>query len=104
MKKIIQGKRYDTEKATLIGVATSFVGKTDFRWFLESLYVTPRSGVYFVHGQGGPMSRWSQRVGNGYSNGEGILPLNREDALRWAEQHLSPDDVEKFFGDVIEDA
>lgn len=105
MKAIINGKRYDTTKATLIGSATSDAMSNDFRYFSEQLYVTPRSKSYFVAGEGGAMSRWAQRVdGNSYTGGNGIKPLTRKDALLWAEQHLSADVIEQHFGDMVEDA
>ena len=105
MKAIINGKRYDTEKATLIGTASSGESSSDFRYWHEKLYVTPRSKVYFVSGEGGAMSRWARRVdGNSYAGGWGIMPLTKEDAMAWAEQHLSPDAIERHFGDMLEDA
>jgi len=38
------------------------------------------------------------------SGGEGIHPLDREEALEWAERYLPAANVEEHFGDVIEDA
>lgn len=104
MKAIINGKRYDTDKATLIGTASSDCGRSDFRFFREELYITPRSKTYFVAGEGGALSRWAQRIGGGYTNGTGIKPMTRDDALMWAQAHLSVNDVEKHFGDMVDDA
>lgn len=105
MKRIITGKRYDTEKAIKIGEASSNNGRRDFRWYDEALYRTPRSGVYFLAGEGGAMSRWSKSCGGRtWCGGEGILPLDREDALEWAERHLSAEQIEAAFGDAIADA
>jgi hypothetical protein len=105
MKKIINGKRYDTNTATLIGGATAGCFSSDFRWWDEKLYRTARSGAYFVAGSGGPMSRWSRRVdGNTWTGGDGILPVSADQALQWAEAHLPAEIVEAHFGQAITDA
>lgn len=42
MKSIIQGKRYDTDKAQLLGaVETDGLTKSDFRYWEAGLYKTP---------------------------------------------------------------
>lgn len=104
MKKIINGTRYDTDKATCIGYTQNGY-QGDFQYFHEELYVTQRSDKYFIHGEGGPMSRWSKPTGDGnIGGGDGILPLSKASALEWAEHNLDSDTVEKYFGDMIEDA
>ena len=104
MKAIIRGQRFDTEKATLIG--HSWHGyRGDFSRWEASLYRTPRSKHFFLAGEGGPMSRWARSTGNnGWSGGEGIIPLDDADALDWAEAHLTAAEVEAGFAEVIEDA
>ena len=104
MRKILNGLRFDTTKATLIGEASySYPG--DFHHFVAGLYKTPRSGRYFLAGSGGPMSRFSQSVGqNEWSGGSDIIPLDAEDALEWAEQNLTPEEIELGFGATIKDA
>ncbi len=105
MKRIINGFRYDTEKATLIGEA-SHSGGGDFSAWRAGLYVTPRAKRYFLAGMGGPMTRWGRHEGPAFggttSGGEGVIPLSREEALEWAEQHLSTEEIERGF--EIEDA
>jgi hypothetical protein len=106
MKAIINGKRFDTEKAILIGEGSHGYGG-DFSAWHASLYRTPRSGAYFLAGHGGPMTRWARSLGdnnNGRTGGSGIIPLDREEALEWAEAHLTAEQVEGAFGDLIEDA
>ncbi len=105
MKKIVNGVRYDTEKMTLIGEASANCNPGDFQYWEAGLYVSPRSGRYCLAGRGGPMSRFSQSVGqNQWSGGEDLIPMGRSDALEWAEEHLDTEEVEEFFGDDIEDA
>lgn len=104
MKRIIRGKRYDTETAVYVGRGESDCGKSDFRWYVEDLYKTPRSGVFFLEGEGGPMTTWARRVDGGYTDGHELRPLTREDALRWAEANLKPSAIEEHFSDLVEDA
>jgi hypothetical protein len=106
MKTIINGTRYDTDKATKIGYAyggSEFV--TDFSYWTATLYVTPRSKRYFLAGQGGPMTRFRRTVApSQWTGGEALIPLDEAEALEWAEKYLPSDEVEEFFGHLIEDA
>jgi hypothetical protein len=105
MKAIINGVRYDTEKATLIGEASEG-NRGDFGRWEAGLYVTPRAGRYFLAGEGGPMSRYA-RPGDqpgAWRSGERIEPLSREMAFAWAQDNLPVQVVEAHFGDLIEDA
>jgi hypothetical protein len=104
MKAIINGFRYDTEKAEKLGEGWSDCGRGDFGYWEAGLYITPRAHRYFLAGEGGPMTSWRRRVGDSYTGGEGIIPLNQADALEWAERHLSTEEVEAGFGEVVEDA
>jgi len=104
MKKIINGKRYDTKKAVLIG-SYEYSNPGDFNYISESLYVTPISKSYFLAGEGGANTKYRQSVSqNTWSGGELIQPLSREDAFEWAQEYLSAGEVEKHFLDMIEDA
>jgi hypothetical protein len=106
MKAIINGSRYDTEKAILIGEASGgseFVN--DYRYWSAGLYRTPRSGRYFLAGSGGPMSRFAVSRGiNEWSGGEGVHPMEEADAFEWAQEYLDAETVEAHFGHLIEDA
>lgn len=105
MKATIEGRRYDTDKAELIGEADSGGSVTDFAHWEAGLYRTPRAGRYFLAGYGGPMTLWARRVdGNARTGGSGIKPLSAHEALEWAEQHLEAGAVEAAFGGVIENA
>jgi len=102
MKKIINGKRYDTDTAKEL-TYTSWSNRTNFGWWCETLY-RKNTGEYFLHGEGGPASRYAETIGqNTWSGGEKIIPLSIEAAQKWAEEHLSADEYEKIFGAVEED-
>ena len=98
MKKIIKGKRYDTESANSVGY-DYYSNRGDFSYWRETLY-RKSTGEYFLHGEGGPMSRYAEVVGqNQWSGGEKIIPLSIESAKEWAEDHLSVEEYESAFGD-----
>ena len=108
MRRIINGKRYDTETATLIGEADNLCSgvdsKSDFGYWEAGLYRT-KNGRFFLAGEGGPMSQFSHQVGqNSRGGGEDIIPMDAAEALEWAERHLGAEAVEKHFSDQIEDA
>lgn len=106
MKAIINGVRYDTEAAELVGRHESHLPVTDFAFYVEELYRTPRSGRYFLAGEGGPASRYAERVGGtNWTGGERIIPFaSQREAFEWAQEHLDTALVEREFGDLIEDA
>ncbi len=105
MKAIINGLRYDTSKAVLIGEASYPGSRTDFGWWEAGLYRTPRSGRYFLAGYGGPMTRWAKSTGqNSWAGGSGIKPLDDADAVEWAEAWLTTEEVEAGFVELVEDA
>lgn len=101
MKKIINGKRYDTSKAKEIGYWSNNLSNRDFNHCDEWLY-KKRTGEYFLYGEGGPMTRYAERVGDMWGGGSEITPLSYEDARQWAEEHLDADEYEAEF-EVIED-
>jgi hypothetical protein len=105
MKSIINGFRYDTEKAILIGKDSASCSVTDFNYWESALYKTPKKGSYFLAGSGGPMSRYSKTVGqNQWTGGSKIEPMDRESAFKWSQSHLNESTTEEEFGDLIEEA
>ena len=78
MKKVIKGAVCDTETATKIGSCDHDI--TDhLHWWSETLYRT-KSGRYFVHGEGGPASRYSTADSDGrWKSGEQINVISRKD-------------------------
>ena len=83
MTKVINGARYDTDRAHRLA-----------RWerdtndsadhMTETLYRT-KAGKFFIHGEGGPNTRYASRSGG---SGEKIVPLTESDAREWAEFRL----------------
>lgn len=104
MKKVINGRMYNTETAVSLGEWSNGRGRRDFRGVEETLY-RKRSGEYFIGGWGGSMTEYARPAyGGGTCGGEKIFPLTYEAAREWAEKHLSVDEYEAAFGPVSEDA
>ncbi len=103
MKQIIDGKRYDTEKAKEVA-SYSYGNRTDFHGIEETLYRTDK-GTWFLHGWGGAATKYATDLGNGSSgDGEDIQPMTPVQAMRWLERFGKADALEEYFADEIEDA
>lgn len=103
MKKIINGKSYDTETAKAVGEWSNNGSWRDFSHMEETLY-RKKTGEYFLYGEGGPMTKYAESAGqNSWSSGSKIIPLSHENARQWAEEHLDADEYEAIFGEVEED-
>lgn len=102
MKKIINGKLYNTESAKKIASYQSNFSKNDFHYFEEDLY-KKRSGEFFIFGKGNAASPYHERAtGGGWDEGERIIPLKYEEAKRWAEEYLEADEYCSIFGEPDE--
>ena len=103
MKRIIDGRKYDTETAYMVGQWENMYDVSNFHYFSESLY-KKRTGEYFLYGEGGAMSKYAETIGqNEWQGGEAIMPLTYDNARKWAEEHLGVDVYESEFGEVSED-
>ena len=96
MKKIIGGKRYDTNTAKYIGSGYANCSVTDFKYFEESLYLK-KTGEFFLHGNGGPASKYAKEFDGSMWGDEKIIPISLEEARAWGEKNLSPDEYEEIF-------
>mgnify|MGYP004650986583 CR=1 FL=1 len=101
MKKIINGKKYDTATAEKLGFFDN--NELGFSSVEETLY-RKRTGEFFLLGEGGPMSKYAVSTGGGnWAGGTAIIPLSWESARAWAEEHLDAAAYEAIFGEVTED-
>lgn len=102
MKKVINGKLYNTDTAADLAVYEA--NATDsLNYYSERLY-RKRTGEYFIHGEGGARTRYAAATSDGWSRGgEVIFPLSVDEARAWAEEHLPGDEFERIFGAVPED-
>lgn len=103
MKKIINNKRYDTEKAKKVAEYDSDAARSDFNYYHEDLY-QKRTGEFFLYGQGNAASKYADRAfPDGWTSGEKITPLTIDQAKEWAERTQDADIYESIFGVVDDD-
>ena len=96
MKKIIGGKRYNTNTAKNLGSA-GYSHPGDFSFWHEELY-QKKTGEFFLYGKGGAMSRYARRIGpDEWTGGEEIRPLSLKEARKWAEENLDVEEFERIF-------
>ncbi len=96
MKKIINGKAYNTATAKLLGFYSNGLGNNDFEYIYEELY-QKSNGEYFLFGTGGARSKYAIRDGNGFCGGNDIVPLTEMSARKWVQDYLSADEYCRIF-------
>lgn len=102
MKKIINGKMYNTETAKAIGWYENGYYPNDFRYFKEVLY-QKQNGEYFLYGVGNAASKYQAPCGsNNWSGSEVIKPFTKEEAMAWAEKNLIAEQYIEAFGEPEE--
>jgi hypothetical protein len=102
MKKVINGKVYDTDKAKLIAEAHhDNIKDADGKSLKQWLY-RKKTGEFFVHVDGAALEL-QNIFQHGYKPNAGIYPLTYEKAQRWAERELTADQWENIFGDPEDD-
>ena len=101
MKRIINGKMYNTETAKKLGNYT-YGDSGDFYRVRETLY-QKKNGEFFLCGEGGALSSYGECVGtNELTNGEELTPFTEEEAKDWMEIHGSVDAYCEVFGEPEE--
>jgi len=81
MKKVINGKVYDTKTAELVHEWSNGHFTNDFQYRSKDLYRTSK-GNWFIHHEGGAMTDMAQSCGNNSVCGSSdIEPISERDAL-----------------------
>lgn len=101
MKKIIDGRKYDTDLAIRLAFHSNNLPQSDFRYCEESIY-RKKNGEFFLCGAGGAMSKYAVSCNDGYCGGDGIIPLDEDAAKEWCAAYCSVDLYESIFGTVAE--
>ena len=99
MKKVINGRMYDTDTAELLGRVT--IGEPRNWDFKEECLYRKKNGEYFFRFDG---EVFSDSLAHIYPHmfGERIVPTIEKWAKRWAEENLDGDKYVELFGEVAE--
>ena len=99
MKKIINGKKYDTETAKEI---YGFSSGSDFGYISKILY-RKKTGEFFICGEGGAMTSYAKVCEDGSICGSSeITPISEKIAKEFVEEYGSVEEYEQVFGEVEE--
>lgn len=101
MKKIINGRLYNTETAPEVAYYWNGLGGSDFRNLTKRLH-RKKNGEFFFWVSGGPMSEAGESYGGMIHSGEKIVPCSDDEAREFCEANLDADDYMKIFGEVEE--
>lgn len=101
MKKIIDGKKYDTETAEKVATWWNGRSSSDFNFCQEAVY-RKKNGEFFLAGEGGARSKYAVSCGqNAWCGGSDIAPLTEAEARAWVEDHANSE-YENIFGPCAE--
>ena len=102
MRRVIDGKIYDTETAALLHCWDN--GNNDrFHFRTKALYRTPKDRYFLVH-EGGAMTDMAKQVdSNNVSGSEAMEVLDRAEAIRFLEMHDGSEVLIKEFSDAVEE-
>ena len=101
MRRIINGKAYDTSTATKLAVHDNGLLPNDFDYIEESLY-RKRTGEFFLCGEGGARTKYGKDSGpSSRVGGAVILPVTEAEARKWVESFAN-EQYEEIFGDAEE--
>lgn len=97
MRRIINGKMYNTATATLVG-EHQYLEPHDWFYENEELYLK-KTGEWFLFGEGGSKSKYAERCGsNNWCGGEVIKPLTAQQAKKWLEDNKCTNEYIQYFG------
>ena len=102
MKRVINGRLYNTETAKYIGNYSTDLSHDDFNYLDEDLFLK-RTGEFFLSGLSGAFGKYAKSTGpNSWSGGCGIIPITEQEAKEWVEMHLDADTYVELFGEPEE--
>jgi hypothetical protein len=104
LKRVINGKLYDTETAESLHFWSNGRTLTDFSYRSKELFRT-KKGAYFIHHVGGPMTDMAKPVdSNTRTGGEDIEPITEKEAIKFLEKHDGTDVLLELFPHAVEEA
>lgn len=101
MKKVINGRLYDTSTAKELA-KYEYSYRSQFDYYSEALY-RKKTGEYFIYGYGHADSPYKKRIDHStWGPGEKITPISWDEAREWAEANLSADSYGEIFDPVVD--
>lgn len=97
MKKIIDGKLYDTEDAEEI-CERRYLGPSDFNYIWEFLFKSS-AGQFFISYEGGAATGYAVPEGRGHRGGAGIKLISVSEAKEFVEEYGTYSDYANTFGE-----
>jgi hypothetical protein len=86
MKRIIDGKSYNTDTAHCVIGLDCRANRGDFAWHDTNLYQSPK-GQFFIAGTGNAASMWAEpAAGGGSTGGDGIRLVDADEARQIMER------------------
>lgn len=103
MKKVINGRKYDTDTAREIAYWNNGRSDRDFSLIEKTLY-RKKTGEFFLYIYGGPETEYGSEEpsGQSWTGGSRIEPISYDTGIKFAEENMSADKFEKEFGEVSE--
>ena len=86
MKVTVDGRVYDTEKATLLATYTNFMPITD-DYYEDVLLYVKKNGEYFLHCHGGSKTEFAVIKDNKICSGQYIIPIMNDAFSGWVSAH-----------------
>lgn len=100
MRKIIDGRRYDTDTAKKIWEHEPIENMNDINYYRETLY-QKNNGELFMHCVGNAGSKHNKPSGANCRRGsETINPIDYYSARQWALERMPEDQYNDIFGEV----
>lgn len=103
MKKVINNMVYNTDTAEELAEYTNGLGGNDIKYVREVLYRT-KKGRFFLYGEGGPASAYSDGNGRSMWGICTIIPLTDKEALNWLVKRDEVNLIEQLFENALEEA
>lgn len=98
MRKIINGRIYDTETARKLFEADNDEMYSSPFHVCETLYRT-RTGYYFLHGVCGYLSAFSRTAAFAKVHSENIKIITETDAIEWVKHYGTDEDMKKILNE-----
>ena len=101
MKKIINGKLYNTETAERIDSWDNGQSTDSFKYIKETLY-KKKNNEFFLYRFAGALTEYHEYDNGDWVSSRNIEKLTEDEAKLWTENHLSADKYIETFGEVAE--